>query len=65
MTGQHRPPRRWFRAPRGRTGQPEQGRHSEYYVATHQGRGVGMFPVGHAGRESLEGFLAAPAHRNA
>lgn len=71
MTGQHRWPRHWFRAPRGRTGQPEHGRHSlehrarAYTPMVGDQRYDGLEPVGHAGREPFDKFMAAPAHRNA
>ena len=57
--GQHRAPGGWFRrAPRGRAGQPHNGRHTPEYVEQHGPQvggmhGVGMFPLGAAGRESL------------
>ena len=66
MSGEHRAPRAWFRrAARGRVNQPEHGRHTLEYVANHQGRGVGMFPVGAAGRETFAQFMSSPAHRDA
>lgn len=57
--GQHRAPG-WFRAPRGRADQPD-GRHSPEYVGRHQD--TGMFPVGAAGRETLEQHRAAEPDR--
>jgi len=61
----HRVPRRWFRVARGRANQPRTGRHTPEYVATHQGTGVGMFPLGAAGRETFAQFMSSPAHRDA
>jgi hypothetical protein len=65
--GQHRPAGGWFRAPRGRAAQPD-GRHTPEYVSTNgadpeRTDGVGMFPLGEAGRESLEQHHRAEPER--
>ena len=64
--GQHRVPG-WFRAARGRANQPA-GRHTPEYVERHGpgpdgSHGVGMFPLGAAGRESLAQHHAADPER--
>jgi hypothetical protein len=65
VSGQHRERARWFRTPRGRAKQARTGRHTPEYVASHQGSGVGMFPLGAAGRETFKQFMTSPAHRDA
>lgn len=72
MAGQHRAPRRgWFhKSEHGNANQPD-GRHTPQYVERHgpttdaagnpsPGRGVGMFPLGAAGRQSLAQLHADP-----
>jgi hypothetical protein len=63
VSAHHRARGRWFRSVRGRAGQPEQGRHTPAYVAFHKDAGVGMMPVGAAGRQSLAQLLDAATDR--
>ena len=56
----HRADGRWWHTPRGNGAQPD-GRHTEAYVELHEG--TGMYPLGHAGRESLAQHAAAGEER--
>jgi hypothetical protein len=56
----HRAPG-WWRAARGRAGQPE-GRHTPHYLEAVE-PGLGMYPMGAAGRESLDQHHQAEPER--